>query len=368
VGLIVLPIALAAAAFVARGRGHAGYVPRTRVYYLLAEDVEWNYAPLGTDPVMGQPLPAPWDRKTFYLKRHFVRYSDETFSTRLPQRASFGVLGPMLHAVVGDTVKVILKNNTESPVSLHAHGVRYAPNDEGAAYNPRRSGGDSVIPGGRHTYTWFVRPEAGPLPGEPSSKIWTYHSHVRGDQDIYDGLVGTLIVTDPAHARTDGSPDDVDQEIPLLWLIFNENHHSSEVQHDADGDGGASPRSPQSGRGTDSTRAATSEANIKHAINGYIFGNLPGLTMRVGDRVRWYVFAFGTEVDVHSVHWHGGVVKEDGRTYVDVIELAPATARVADMVADNPGTWMLHCHVADHMMAGMYATYTVTPRDVAIAR
>jgi len=351
VALIALPFLVGAAAFAVKDLRPRAYVPRTRVYYLLAEDVEWNYAPLGTDPVMGQPLPAPWDRKTFYLKRHFVRYSDATFSTRLPQRASFGILGPMLHAVVGDTVKVILKNNTESPVSLHAHGVRYAPNDEGAAYYPRRSGGDSVIPGARYTYTWFVRPQAGPLPGEPSSKVWTYHSHVRGDQDIYDGLVGTLVVTDPAHARSDGSPDDVDQEIPLLWLIFNENTHRPAVQHDADGD-----------RGTDSTGAAASDANIEHAINGYIFGNLPGLTMRVGDRVRWYVFAFGSEVDVHSVHWHGGVVKEDGRTYADVIELAPATTRVADMVADNPGTWLLHCHVADHMMAGMYATYTVQPR------
>jgi FtsP/CotA-like multicopper oxidase with cupredoxin domain len=33
------------------------------------------------------------------------------------------------------------------------------------------------------------------------------------------------------------------------------------------------------------------------------------------------------------------------------------------MLADNPGTWLLHCHVADHMMAGMYATYTVTRRS-----
>jgi hypothetical protein len=30
--------------------------------------------------------------------------------------------------------------------------------------------------------------------------------------------------------------------------------------------------------------------------------------MRVGDRVRWYNIAFGTEVDVHTAHWHGGVV------------------------------------------------------------
>jgi len=44
-----------------------------------------------------------------------------------------------------------------------------------------------------------------------------------------------------------------------------------------------------------------------------------------------------------------------------VVELAPAVAKVADMLVDSPGTRLLHCHVADHMMAGMYATYTVTP-------
>jgi FtsP/CotA-like multicopper oxidase with cupredoxin domain len=31
----------------------------------------------------------------------------------------------------------------------------------------------------------------------------------------------------------------------------------------------------------------------------------------------------------------------------------------ADMTADNPGTWLLHCHVADHLNAGMVATYTI---------
>lgn len=357
--LLSFPLVGIVAAFVVRDLQPRAYIPRTRVYYVLAEDVEWNYAPLGTDPVMGTRLPAPWGLKTVYLKKRFVGYTDGTFTTRLPKPASFGILGPMLHAVVGDTVKVILRNNTQTPVSLHAHGVRYAPSDEGAAYNPRRAGGDSVLPGARYTYTWFVRPEAGPLPGEPSSKVWTYHSHVRGDQDIYDGLVGTLVVTDPTHARPDGSPDDVDQEIPLLWLIFNENNHGSEIAHDAD-----------SGPSAESASGAPSDANLKHAINGYFFGNLPGLTMRVGDRVRWYVFAFGTEVDLHAAHWHGGVVKLEGRTYADVVELAPATAKVADMVADNPGTWLLHCHVADHMMAGMYGTYTVLPpsQEVLTAR
>jgi Multicopper oxidase len=30
-----------------------------------------------------------------------------------------------------------------------------------------------------------------------------------------------------------------------------------------------------------------------------------------------------------------------------------------DMLADNPGTWMFHCHVEDHMENGMMAVYTI---------
>jgi FtsP/CotA-like multicopper oxidase with cupredoxin domain len=118
------------------------------------------------------------------------------------------------------------------------------------------------------------------------------------DVEVYRGLVGTIVVTDPAHARDDGSPDDVDREVTTLWLIFNEN--------------------------TETTPDSLEEAN-----------------------------------DWHTPHWHGETILVEGKTYNDVIELGPASMKVGDMVADNPGTWLLHCHVGDHMMAGMYATYTI---------
>jgi FtsP/CotA-like multicopper oxidase with cupredoxin domain len=318
-----------------RGEARAAYVPRTRVYYLAAEAVEWNYAPTRVDP-------GPWGHRTRYPKVRFIGYSDERFTTRTPEAPWQGILGPTIRGVVGDTLKVVLWNTSQMPVSLHAHGVRYSPEDEGVPGQHSHAAGDALAPGEQHTYTLIVRPEAGPLPGEPSSKVWLYHSHVHSDQDIYRGLIGTIVVTDPAHARDDGGPDDVDREFALLWMIFDEN--------------------------TPNTPPREQEGNLKHAINGYLFGNLPGLSMREGERVRWYVVALGNEVDVHTAHWHGSVLKVEGRTYTDVIELAPASMRVADLVPDNPGTWLLHCHVSDHMMAGMYTTYTITPRAAVAAR
>jgi len=245
----------------------------------------------------------------------------------------------MIRGVVGDTIKVVFLNRTAQPLSIHPHGVQYAPADEGAVYNPPRGGGDAVAPGQRYTYTWFAEPEAGPAEGEPSSKVWLYHSHVMAEEEIYAGLVGTIVLTDPAHAKADATPDDVDRELVTFWMVFNENRESSPPEDE--------------------------EMNLKHAINGYFFGNLEGFTMNEGERVRWYLVALGTEVDLHTPHWHGEKVTLEGRTYTDVVELLPASMKVGDMVADNPGVWLLHCHVNDHMTAGMYTVFTINGGSAA---
>jgi hypothetical protein len=108
------------------------------------------------------------------------------------------------------------------------------------------------------------------------------------------------------------------------------------------------------------------EQGVRAAINGYIFGNLPGLEMDEGERVRWYLFGLGSERDFHTAHWHGLRVTEEGRRRTDVVDLLPATMKVADMIADNPGAWLFHCHVADHMTEGMFARVTVHPKNGSI--
>ena len=100
------------------------------------------------------------------------------------------------------------------------------------------------------------------------------------------------------------------------------------------------------------------ESNLMHSINGYVFGNLPGLRMRFGERVRWYPFAMGTEVDLHTPHWHANTLLWNGNR-VDLVETLPASLKMLDMAPDNPGTWLYHCHVNDHIDAGMAALYTV---------
>lgn len=305
----------------------------TRTYYVAAEPVDWSYAPLGMDPAFNQPLAEPWGTTLVYPKLHYVAYTDDTFTMPVPAPPWAGILGPALHASVGDTLEVVFYNNTDRPLSMHPHGVKYDPESEGAQYEPDGSTRGIVAPGEKYTYTWHADDDAGPGADGLSSRVWLYHSHVSADEEIYEGLIGTIVVTDPERAREDATPSDVDRELVTLFMVFNEN--------------------------TETTPEEEQEGNLKHTINGLFFGNLQGLELNRGERVRWYVIDLGTEVDLHTPHWHGETVTTESGETTDVLELLPASMRTVDMLPDNPGTWLFHCHVADHMMAGMYATFTV---------
>jgi FtsP/CotA-like multicopper oxidase with cupredoxin domain len=296
----------------------------TRHYYIAAEDVTWNYAPSGHDLLTATPIRQPWQQLQ-WPKTRFVEYTDATFNTPKPQPEWLGILGPVIRAEVGDEVIVDFLNRSRRGHDMHPHGLHYDKVNEGSLYLPIAKGG-FVAPGARYTYHWFANAASGPGPGQPSSIVWWYHAHVDAGIEINAGLLGPIIVTAKGQANPDGSPKDVDREFVASFMVFNEM--------------GGKP------------------AGLFYAINGFIFGNLPGLTMKQGDKVRWYLLGMGNEIDLHTPHWHGETVTEGGRN-TDVIELLPGSMKTVDMVADNPGTWMFHCHVEDHMEAGMMAVYTI---------
>lgn len=337
--------------------GDAAELPgTTRVYYVRAEPVTWDYlsgrAPaqigmLDTTGMAEYVRPGPGRIGHVYLKAQYVAYTDSTFRTRVPPDdhwAHLGLLGPALHAVVGDTMVVVFRNGTTLPAAnIHAHGVAYDHASDGMA---------PVPPGGTRTYRWTVPERAGPAPNGPSSTLWLYHAHADEAHDTNAGLIGPLIVTRRGAARPDGTPADVDRELVVLFSIYNENESPYLAANLA-----------RAGlRDTPALRADAGfvESNLKHAMNGGLFLTLPGLTVRRGERVRWYLAAFGSETDLHTPHWHGNTVLEGG-TRRDVVALLPATTTVADMRPDAVGTWPFHCHVADHMAAGMSAWYRVEP-------
>jgi manganese oxidase len=299
----------------------------TRHYYIAAEDVMWSYAPSGRNLLNGNPIPQPWALELGWSKTRFIEYTDDTFRVRKPQPEWLGILGPIIRAEVGDQVVVDFLNRSHLAHDMHPHGLRYDKNNEGSLYLPVAKGA-VVPPGGRYTYHWFATDGSGPQPGTFSSKVWWYHSHVDPGVEINAGLLGPIIITAKGMANLDGSPKDVDREFVTCFMIFDEK--------------GGKPD------------------GLFYSINGFIFGNLPGLMMKQGDKVRWYLLAMGNEIDLHTPHWHGETVN-NGRDTTDVVELLPGSMKTVDMVADNPGSWQFHCHVEDHMEAGMMAIYTIYP-------
>lgn len=298
---------------------------RVRHYYIAAEDCTWDFAPSGVNMISGGTIPKPWGRQTKWAKVRFIGYTDATFTKRTPQPEWLGILGPIIRAEVGDEVVVDFFNRASMPYSMHPHGLRYDKNNEGARYIPGGLGGQ-VLPGHHFIYHWFADAESGPGPGQPSSIVWWYHSHVDPAVETNAGLLGPIIVTAKGKALPDGRPKDVDREFVTLFMVFDQ------LQGKPDG--------------------------LFYTINGYIFGNLPGLVMKKGDHVRWYLLGMGSEIDLHTPHWHGETVMYEGRR-TDVVELLPGSMKTVDMVADNPGVWMYHCHVSEHMESGMMAIYTV---------
>jgi hephaestin len=203
-----------------------------------------------------------------------------------------------------------------------------------------------------HTYTWEVPERAGPGPGDPSSILWMYHSHVDEPADTNAGLIGPIIVTRDGEGDAAGVPNDVDREFVTMFTVFDENV-SPYLQTNIETYAGR----PRTVKPDDEDFI---ESNLMHSVNGFLFGNLPLLTMEQGEQVRWYLLGMGTEVDLHTPHWHGQTIVWAGMRS-DIVELLPASMKVADMVPDDPGIWLYHCHVNDHIDAGMLARFRVTP-------
>ncbi|XP_023489219.2 hephaestin [Equus przewalskii] len=339
----------------------------TRVYYLGIQDVQWNYAPKGRNAITNQPLDSDTVASSFlkpdknrigssYKKTIYKEYKDGSYMDEMTQPAWLGFLGPVLQAEVGDVLLIHLKNFATRPYTIHPHGVFYEKDSEGSLYPDGSSGqlkaDDSVPPGGSHIYNWTIPEGHAPTDADPACLTWIYHSHVDAPRDIATGLIGPLITCKRGtlDANSTARRQDVENDFFLLFSVIDENlsWHIDEniVAYCSD---------PAS---VDKEDKAFQESNRMHAINGFVFGNVPELSMCAQKRVVWHLFGMGNEVDVHTAFFHGQVLTiRSHRT--DVAHIFPATFVTAEMVPQEPGTWLISCQVNSHLQDGMQALYTV---------
>lgn len=279
-----------------------------RRFWVSAEPVTWNAVPNERDAIMNREF-AP--SETIFPTVVYRRYT-RGWKRRLPnsdpgsQPGSF-IPGPLLRARVGDRIVVHFRNKDPlEPHSMHFHGVHYRPSSDGA-YVPGFSGPDADVKPGK---SWTYRLRA----GRDSFGVWPYHDHSPSmEQSIQGGLYGTLSI----FGRHERLPD---REL----VVYFELSHGFAM------------------------------------IDGRAFvGNTPVMRSRVGDLVQWDVLALGSEH--HTFHVHGHRWLELG-TPRDTKTLGPAESFRIRWREEDPGTWLYHCHVEQHMMNGMIGIYRVSPR------
>jgi suppressor of ftsI len=96
-------------------------------------------------------------------------------------------------------------------------------------------------------------------------------------------------------------------------------------------------------------------------------------TFRVGDIVRVRLRNLGDSVHPmqHPIHFHGQrlmVLSRNGETehnpvWKDTILTTPGETVELLMEITNPGAWMVHCHIAEHLEGGMMFQFQVLPTD-----
>ncbi|MCZ4103222.1 multicopper oxidase domain-containing protein [Streptomyces sp. So13.3] len=320
---------------------------QVREFWIQADSFEHNAVSNGYDGMMGRQF-GP-DQTTFWA----VGFRAYTPGWEVPLKADTGVEGigtnsgipgPVLRAAVGDTITVHFRNNDayyQWPHSIHPHGVQYDRDNDGGwlADDPDRPG-TAIQYGETYTYTWICRPS--------SVGTWLYHDHSVPQKIPAPEASSGEVASDGMEADT---VMEIGAELGLLGLLVVTDEKTPEVDreftlllHDAY---------------TDDVPSLAQDLDM---FNGGAFlDNTPTFTAQVGERVRWRIAALGKEFHVFHIHGHRWESRQGYQGWVDSQIIGPSTTLTVEYTEDNPGDWIYHCHVTDHMMGGMVGRYLVRP-------
>ena len=223
--------------------------------------------------------------------------------------------GPTFQITQGDHVRIIVDNHLPEATAMHWHGFEVPHSMDGGPGISQ----DPIPPGGRFVYE-FTLHQAG---------TYFYHSHMAMQEMI--GMLGAFIM----HPKTAYAPR-VDRDFVILLQEYAALPNNS----------------------------VPNTMNME--FNWLVFNGKAGpattpLIVRLGERVRIRLINLG--MDHHPIHLHGHTFHTTGTEGGRIAEVAwipgntalvgVAQSRDVEFVANNPGDWMLHCHLPHHMMNQM---------------
>lgn len=244
--------------------------------------------------------------ETFHIVERAAPWTLKPGLTVMAETYNGVVPGPTLVAKQGETVVIDYTNDDATPDTVHLHGIHDIP----VTMDGVPGISQPLVPTGGHFQYRFVAEQSG---------TFIYHTH-DSEALLDSGLYGAIVV-EPAH------PLPVEQglggdfvEVLSSWMIqsASENHFT---------------------------------------INGKEYPATQAIDVHRGERfrIRWINIS-GEEF--HTMHTHGHyqrIIARDaepvtGDDLQDTVLVGPGQR--VDVVVDanaQPGTWLVHCHVMDHV-------------------
>ncbi len=223
--------------------------------------------------------------------------------------------GPTIQVNQGDRVRIIVDNHLPEATSMHWHGLEIPHNMDGGPGVSQ----EPIKPGGRFIYEFTLHQEG----------TYFYHSHMAMQEMM--GMLGGFIM----HPKQSHRPV-VDKDFLVLlqeYAVLPNN-------------------------------VVPNSMNMEFnwlLLNGKAGPATTPLVVRLGDRVRVRLVNLG--MDHHPIHLHGhtfvvtgtegGRIPESAQYPGNTVLVGVAQARDFEFLANNPGDWMLHCHLPHHMMNQM---------------
>lgn len=224
--------------------------------------------------------------------------------------------GPMIEAVEGDRVRIIVHNELPEATTVHWHGIELPIAMDGVPGLTQ----EPIPPGGTFTYEFDLHQHG----------TFFYHSH--GAMQEIMGMLGLFVI----HPKSAYQPT-VDHDFGLIVQEF--------------------AILPQS-----TVPNSVSEEFNFFTINGRSGPYTTPLVVRLGSRVR-IRFMNLSAMDHHPMHLHGhtfwvtgtegGRIPESAWIPTNNVVVGVGQSRDVEFIANNPGDWMIHCHILHHMMNHM---------------
>jgi zinc transporter, ZIP family len=246
------------------------------------------------------------NQKTFTLVERSAPWTLKPGLTVLATTYNGVVPGPVLEVNEGDRVVINYTNASTTPDTIHMHGIHEIPvSMDGVAGISQ----PLVQPGGHYQYRFTAD-----TPG-----TFMYHTH-GNEAQLDQGLYGAIVVL-PRHPR----PEEQHLAHDFVEMLTGWHIQSTSENH--------------------------------WTINGKEYPATQPMNVKKGERfrIRWISL---TAEDTHTMHTHGHyqqIIARDAqpvytKEVMDTIPLSPGQ-RVDVVVTANqqPGTWLVHCHVMDHI-------------------